>query len=111
MRQLLAILLWLLTGCRALRCLDEQGKEVDWFVVYKIPQLATQGAAFAEGRAYAFLTSDDLRPQRWRLAAGRIEQNRSLLANTLAQVYQNPDRFTYVQYNDEAPDAAHAACE
>lgn len=49
-------------------CLDDDGKPVDWYIVYKMPLLQSDGAPFNTGYGYAYITSDqvkELDPTSW----------------------------------------------
>lgn len=49
-------------------CLDDDGKPVDWYIVYKMPLLQSDGAPFDTGFAYAYITSDNVKeldPTSW----------------------------------------------
>ena len=65
----------------ALSCLDEQGRAVDWWILYKLPKQSTSkhpvGGPLGEGRAYAFLTSD-LPNQQWTLSSLPIDDPQSM---------------------------------
>ena len=65
----------------ALSCLDEQGRSVDWWILYKLPKQSTYkhpvAGPLGEGRAYAFLTSV-LPNQRWTLSSMPIDDPNSM---------------------------------
>lgn len=77
-----AVLLLLCTGqALGLVCRDEQGQEVDWWILYKLPKQSSahhhvQGF-LGEGLAYAFLTSA-LPDQSWSLSNLSIEDPQSM---------------------------------
>lgn len=64
-----------------LSCLDEQGRSVDWWILYKLPKQGTSkhpvAGPLGEGRAYAFLTSA-LPNQRWTLSSMPIDDPSSM---------------------------------
>lgn len=84
-----------------LKCLDEDEREVDWWVIYKIPRL-TKGSD--EGDMYVYVTSRTVKlEQNWIYSPKAISSNNSMFASTLNQIYLNFAMFNYVQYNDELP--------
>ena len=74
-------LLFTLDQVAALSCLDEQGRSVDWWILYKLPKQSTSkhpvAGPLGEGRAYAFLTSA-LPNQRWTLSSMTIDDPNSM---------------------------------
>lgn len=42
-------------------CIDDDGNPVDWYIAYKLPHLAGQGAPFNTGFAYAYITSESVK--------------------------------------------------
>ena len=74
-------LLFTLDQVAALSCLDEQGRSVDWWILYKLPKQSTSrhpvAGPLGEGRAYAFLTSN-LPNQRWTLSSLPIDDPHSM---------------------------------
>ena len=115
-------LLLTLDQVAALSCLDEQGRAVDWWILYKLPKQSTSkhpvAGPLGEGRAYAFLTSS-LPNQRWTLSSMPIEDPNSMpgqvrtyvcftiastsILQTLAPLYSNASSLFHLLYNDEEP--------
>lgn len=92
-------------------CKDEDGKDVDFSIVYKIPKLGDQKAPLNSGFAYAFMTgkpisgSGKASTSSWKLSEKLVTDKDSLFAQTLAPVNANPDKYTWFLYNDEPPHA------
>lgn len=85
-----------------LKCLDEDEREVDWWVFYKIPKQSTKGSA--NGDIYVYATSRTIKiEQNWIHSTKLITGNESIIAKTLNQIYLNSQMFNYIQYNDELP--------
>lgn len=110
---LLAIQLLYLPLCFGISCKDETGKEVDWWILYKLPKRDSEGPMHEkdsleeyiyEGLAYAYLTSD-LPDQSWTLSQLSVGDEKSMPGRTLEHLYQeDPDTNMFnVMYNDEHP--------
>jgi len=87
--------------------LDENGKPVDWWFIYKVPQL-TQDAASdsATGYEYVYFDANSARPVK---SANLLTQNTGALNMTLNSVFRNPGASTgWILYNDEMPSLANA---
>jgi len=95
-------------------CRDESGKEVDWWIIYKLPKRdkdKTSGFErhsleefIYEGLAYAFITSDH--PSKyWSLSQMSIGDEKSMPGRTLADLYKEDEgeNLFHVMYNDEHP--------
>jgi len=110
---LLATQIVYLPGSSAISCRDESGKEVDWWILYKLPKRDSIGPEHEknsleeyiyEGLAYAYMTSD-LPDVSWTLSQKSIKDEKSMPGRTLEELYQDtpdPDLFN-VMYNDEHP--------
>src|SRR3954464_12064474 len=89
------------------RALDENGKPVDWWFIYKVPRLSKSPGAnaakleSATGYEYVYYDpkSGDLK------ASGfRIDRNEGALNHTLDSVFKKPAATTgWILYNDEMP--------
>lgn len=42
-------------------CLDEEGNPIDWYIVYKLPQLINQPEPYNSGYSYLYITSNDVK--------------------------------------------------
>lgn len=91
----------LVAPSNGLKCLDEDEREVDWWIFYKIPRLNKGSVG---GDSYVYLSSRTINlEQSWIYSPKSITTNDSMIATTLNQVYLNSKMFNYVQYNDELP--------
>lgn len=99
---LLSIKLW---SVECLSCRDESGKEVDWFIVYKIPKLKSSQSRLKSGYGYAFITDKSVASGNWILSNKLISSNDSILGYTLAPLYHRKaqDDMSIVSYNDQPP--------
>lgn len=90
-------------------CKDENGKDVDYAIVYKIPKLGDQKAPLNTGFSYAFMTgkpisgSGKASTSSWTLSEKLVTDKSSLFGQTLEPLYANPDKYTWFLYNDEPP--------
>jgi hypothetical protein len=85
--------------------LDENGKPIDWWFIYKVPQL-TQDAASdsATGYEYVYFDANSARAVK---SPNLLNQNNGALNVTLNSVFRNPGASTgWILYNDEMPAAA-----
>lgn len=93
-----------------LYCKDENGKDVDYTIVYKIPKLKDgQKEPLNTGFAYAWMAGKPIsgsgkeNTKTWSLSDKLVTDKDSLFAQTLAPVNANPDKYTWFLYNDEPP--------
>jgi deoxyribonuclease-2 len=88
----------------AISALDENGKAVDWWFLYKVPQMSVRGPAAATGYEYAYYDPN----------VGNVLESPYLLSAdngaldaTLDSIFSRPSKTTgWVLYNDEMPEAA-----
>ncbi|CAG9857900.1 unnamed protein product [Phyllotreta striolata] len=86
----------------ALQCKDDNNNNVDWYMVYKIPsQSHSNNQLIKDGVAHIFLTSSD---PMWKFSNKSIGDRKSIIGNTLRDLYENPADSSYLFYNDEFPD-------
>jgi len=93
----------------ALYCKDEAGNDVDWWISYKIPKLATDGN-LGTGFSYAYFQGKQLTGRSkdikgWKLSEKLSTDKNSLYGVTLAPLYASPTKYTSVMYNDDPPAA------
>ncbi len=89
--------------------LDERGRPVDWWFMYKVPMLgAGANTDSASGYEYVYYDSAlDKKQEKIGPSPFTIDSGDGALNHTLDSVFEKPPRTTgYVLYNDEAPDAA-----
>lgn len=87
-------------------CKSSDGKEVDWFIIYKIPKLPSDG--HPSGTEFFYM--DTASP--W-FSFSQKDITKSIenpLYETLKALYdQSPDIVTYAMYNDQPPPTVKAA--
>ncbi|QGM48680.1 DNase II-like protein [Magpiepox virus] len=85
-------------------CVNEEGKMVDWYIVYKLPR---SKRASTTGSSYVYI--DNINTT-WRLGINRVESQNSIFGRTLQPIYDsyknNSKRnLGYVMYNDAVPES------
>jgi len=85
-------------------CRNEHNEPVDWFIVYKLPEMPTSTEAMEkEGVAHMYM--DESTNGQWRQSTVSIQTDKHAVAYTLEQLYgkQSKDAF-HLMYNDETPE-------
>jgi deoxyribonuclease-2 len=90
--------------------LDEAGKKVDWFFIYKVPQLAA-GATTDKTTGYEYVYYDSSIDEQETVSNRNIQKSpyvlntdQGALNKTLDSVFNNPGSTTgWILYNDEKP--------
>ncbi|XP_069006088.1 deoxyribonuclease-2-alpha-like [Embiotoca jacksoni] len=81
------------------KCRDDNGNEVDWYILYKFPK-RNEG-----GLAYLYM---DESTDGWELSTKEINSRSGTLANTLKPLFDFYDRkiegLGYILYSDQPPD-------
>ncbi|XP_070547173.1 plancitoxin-1-like [Ptychodera flava] len=93
----------LFSTCTGISCQDDQGMNVDWFIIYNIPEIPDSDNELAKaGVAYYYF---DPSVQTSRLSTVGIDSPKQALAKTLNQIYSNhkSKNVAYLMYNDEWP--------
>ncbi|XP_039667047.1 deoxyribonuclease-2-beta-like isoform X3 [Perca fluviatilis] len=90
----------LFQGCDSdVKCRDDKGKEVDWYILYKLPRVKD------DGLSYLYM---DESTNGWKASKETINSKSSTLANTLNPLLDFYDRkiegFGYMLYNDQPPE-------
>ncbi len=85
--------------------LDENGKPVDWWFIYKVPKLAKDaGTDSATGYEYIYFDANIENVVR---SPNLLNDNQGALDVTLNSIFQSRAKTTgYVLYNDEKPESA-----
>jgi deoxyribonuclease-2 len=84
--------------------LDENGKAVDWWFVYKIPQISGTGAGSAKGYEYVYY---DPKVGKVVTSPYQLSGDKGALDLTLDSVFNHPSQTAgWILYNDELPDEA-----
>jgi len=106
---ILVIQLLYLPQSSAISCKDEAGRDVDWWILYKLPKRDDDDQLYEkhsleeyiyEGLAYAYLTSD-LPDQSWTLSQLSVGDEKSIPGRTLNQLYQSKKREKQTQKEKE----------
>lgn len=89
----------ILQGCDSdVKCRDDNGDEVDWYILYKLPH------AKKDRLSYLYM---DESTDGWKLSKEAINSKSGSLANTLKPLLDFDDRktegFGYMLYNDQPP--------
>ncbi|CAD6189381.1 unnamed protein product [Caenorhabditis auriculariae] len=77
-------------------CKDLQGQNVDWFIVYKLPQIAK---TWESGNEYAYLDANNIN---WTLQTDINDPNRGV-GLTIKQIYKS-DKFYWIEKTIEKDD-------
>ena len=92
-----------------LSCVGEDGKAVDWFIVYKLPKLEKSANQLIKtGYGYTYLTDRSLND--WTLSSRGINQKNSVFGQTLKPVLESvgsesrsKETISYLAYSDQSP--------
>ena len=89
----------------AISPLDEQGKAVDWWFIYKVPKLSKAGGEqSASGYEYMYY---DRKVGRLQKSPYQLTDGKGALDLTLNTAFKNPSATTgWILYNDEMPTGA-----
>ncbi|XP_028405784.1 plancitoxin-1-like [Dendronephthya gigantea] len=86
----------------AVSCVGENGKYVDWFIVYKLPKIKESARRYVTmGLGYAYMDSET---KQFTLSDKSIGSNVSAVGYTLQQIYAAANGTGYIMYNDEDPE-------
>jgi deoxyribonuclease-2 len=84
--------------------LDENGKAVDWWFTYKVPEISGSGPASAKGYEYVYY---DPNLGKVVTSPNQLSAGKGALDATLDSIFSNPSDTTgWILYNDELPDEA-----
>jgi len=91
--------------------LDESGKPVDWWFIYKVPQLSAGSSNSDSATGYEYVYYDSAIDEETDSTKKIVEKSpyllnggKGALNQTLDSVFENPDASTgRILYNDEAP--------
>ncbi|TMS20574.1 Deoxyribonuclease-2-alpha [Larimichthys crocea] len=97
--RLLIVVGILFQGCDSdVKCRNDDGTEVDWYILYKLPKMED------DGLSYMYM---DESTRGWELSREKINSRSGTLANTLKPLLDFYDRktdgFGYMLYNDQPP--------
>ncbi|XP_035269417.1 deoxyribonuclease-2-beta [Anguilla anguilla] len=100
---ILLLVLFSFTPCHTeISCKNEDGKPVDWFIMYKLPKYKIDDVG--SGLEYMYLDSSE---EGWQLSQFLVNSSQGALGNTLKPLYTRrglkSNRSAYVLYNDAPP--------
>ncbi|XP_018545321.1 plancitoxin-1 [Lates calcarifer] len=97
-RFVLAVSLLCCSSDASVTCKDENGGQVDWFILYKAPYQRGQ----LTGLEYIYIGPDKVLRRNSKL----INDPRGILANTLRPIFTStmPKDFGFISYSDQPPD-------
>lgn len=92
-----------------LSCVDENGKAIDWFIVYKLPKLEkSSNKQIKTGFGYSYLT--DRSQNDWTLSSLGINQKNSIFGQTLSPALESlrpksrtAEEISFLAYSDQSP--------
>ena len=88
----------------ASQCTDDNGRSVDYFLLYKLPKLEdSTNKLIRTGYAYAFVSSK-INSSEWIISNRTINETRSALGYTLRPLFDENSKANYIVYNDQPPD-------
>ncbi|XP_029833502.2 plancitoxin-1-like [Ixodes scapularis] len=92
-------------------CKNEKGKDVDWFVMYKLPKMQKSPDNYVtpEGEEIAYYDSNSkqAKTKYWTRLTHGIYNRNNPVAHTLKPLYEKQQKIkhlAYVAYNDQAPE-------
>ncbi|EDW67106.1 plancitoxin-1 [Drosophila virilis] len=115
MRLICLLLIWTaaaLQVCLAdnkVSCKDEQGHDVDWWYIYKLPKHFSHRphGQDVSGLRYLYVTSTNY--DNWQMSGRRISDANSMPAQTLKPLYADEHRVLLAAYNDQFPNGTVAS--
>lgn len=108
--KLVLLLVSFVSSSFALKCKDEDGNDVDWYVVYKLPRESDDklrpSLTGRSGFDYAYITSEDYRDGQWKISSKSVKDKDSMWGQTLAPAYKDASKYTYALWNDAPSEGA-----
>lgn len=87
------------TSC--LQCLSQNGSPVDWFIIYKLPEISKYKVPdIREGKGFYYM---DVNNPTLVLSQMGMDDSNHAVYYTLQQIYKNQSTMAYVMYNDQPP--------
>ncbi|XP_052720749.1 deoxyribonuclease-2-alpha-like isoform X2 [Crassostrea angulata] len=101
---LVCVLLVFVWGSEGLKCKSHTGEPVDWFTVYKLPEIHEIGIDPLSYDGVGFYYMDAVTPS-WKLSSVGINDTGHSVEYTLRQIYKNTTNdYMYAMYNDQPPE-------
>lgn len=75
-----------------IQCLTSEGKPIDWFIIYKLPN------SVFKRQAFFYMDADN---KRWKSSSSTMDKNDNAVYKTLQQVYESGGEMMYAMYNDQ----------
>lgn len=88
------------------KCKDQSGRDVDWFIVYKLPKMQPSKENFVTPKGGEFVYVDANTPkstQTWTLSNQNMLDQNNPVARTLKPLFEPSQDLLYVAYNDQPP--------
>ncbi|XP_015113703.1 plancitoxin-1 [Diachasma alloeum] len=89
----------------SIQCKDENGKNVDWYVLYKLPKISeSSNPLIRDGVSYLYMTNSTV-GDGWKLSKRSVESVQSMPGQTLALLYKDnvAKKSAWIMYNDQPP--------
>ena len=105
----IVIILNSIIDIETLSCLNEQGKSVDYFILYKIPKLEkSNDPLIKSGLQYVYYlspsSSSSSSTTTWTIGQRSLNDSRSILGATLKSILNNKHpNYNLIFYNDQKP--------
>ncbi|XP_046340216.2 plancitoxin-1-like isoform X2 [Haliotis rufescens] len=103
---MLAVVVFLccVSGAYSVQCMSSTGKPVDWFIIYKLPELRSNKSNPMLRDGYGHFYMDVLNPS-WQLSKMSMNSTNHAVYYTLQAIYESKptDDFMYLMYNDDDP--------
>lgn len=88
-------------------CKNQDGKDVDWFIVYKLPQMQDNKGFKSDGGRFAYVDARSANGglKYWPLSHQDLYKDGNPVARTLAPLFEKTARkdILYFAYNDQPP--------
>ncbi|XP_062586026.1 uncharacterized protein LOC134247711 [Saccostrea cucullata] len=100
---IVCVLVVFVNVCGSLKCKSHTGQPVDWFTVYKLPEIHDVGIDKWSYDGVGFYYMDSNSPS-WKLSSIPFNATGHSVEYTLRQIYKNTtNEYMYAMYNDQPP--------
>eukprot|EP01097_Dermamoeba_algensis_P006356 TRINITY_DN3983_c0_g1_i1.p1 TRINITY_DN3983_c0_g1~~TRINITY_DN3983_c0_g1_i1.p1 ORF type:complete len:365 (+),score=30.75 TRINITY_DN3983_c0_g1_i1:120-1214(+) len=100
------VLLSLLSASISLRCVGENGEDVDWWIILKAPTREVDDPNVSKGLGFSYIDSSNI-VNNFALRDISINNPKSPLMTTLSPLYGKNQKMGYLMYNDQPPGSTH----